>query len=441
MLASVVTPTGLVREAWVRRYHGPGYGDSQPRDIAVDSAANVYVTGNSFGSPHNYPEYTTIKYDSDGNQLWLARYHYPLYAGDEARALALDADGNVFVTGNFCIESRIKGACTKTEYGTLKYDSQGQLLWTAQYHPTDYEDSAFAIAVDSAGNAYVTGSCCHRLPYGDYATVKYDSEGRQIWAARYHGSDPSSLDRATAIALDAQGNAYVTGGTDSGANHNYTTIKYDADGNEVWVARHPGSPAFDPQSNALALDVERNVYITGVSPYPDYDYLTVKYSPEGSEVWVTQYHADGNSVARALALDSSRNVYVTGQSSGGFTTVKYDSNGSEVLVAHYSGPGGSDWPNRIAVDSQDNVYVTGTSTDTFPSAASAPGRRADYATVKYDPEGNEVWVARYHGPVNYGDVAWGLAFDAEGNVYVTGWSYFQNVGTVDAEFATIKYSQ
>lgn len=286
----------------------------------------------------------------------------------------------------------------------------------------------------------MTGGCCRRFSYGDYATVKYDTDGNQIWAARYHGPDPSSRDQATAISLDPQGNAYVTGGTGSGdARHNYTTIKYDADGNEVWVASHPGNASADPTSNALALDVEGNVYITGVTPYPAYDYLTIKYDSDGNEVWVAQYHADGNNVARALALDSSGNVYVTGWSDRGFATVKYDSNGTEVSVAHYHGPGDSDWPNRIAVDRQDNVYVTGTSTDAFPRAD--PGTRSDYATVKYDPKGNEVWVARYHGPVNYADVAWGLALDAEGNVYVTGWSYFQNVATVDAEFATIKYSQ
>lgn len=93
MLSNAAAPSGPVREAWVRRYHGPGYGDDRPSAIAIDSAGNSYVTGTSFGSPRSYSEYATLKYDSEGNQLWLARYHYPLYAGDEAKALAVDADG------------------------------------------------------------------------------------------------------------------------------------------------------------------------------------------------------------------------------------------------------------------------------------------------------------------------------------------------------------
>jgi hypothetical protein len=235
------------------------------------------------------------------------------------------------------------------------------------------------------------------------------------------------LDEATAISLDAQGNAYVTGRSPEGADRNYATIKYDTDGNEVWVARHPGAGGI-----ALALDVAGNVYVTGSIDTSIGGYLTIKYDLEGTEVWVATYES-GVTRAAALGTDSEGNVYVTGQSAREFATVKYDSNGNEVWVARYHGPADS-YPYRIAVDGRDNVYVTGASSGVFP--------RSDYATIKYDPEGNEVWVANYHGPVDYYDGAWDLALDAEGNVYVTGTSYFRNIyGGLDAEFATIKYSQ
>ena len=77
-----------------------------------------------------------------------------------------------------------------------------------------------------------------------------------------------------------------------------------------------------------------------------------------------------------------------------------------------------------------NVYVTGGSVGS--------GTATDYATIKYDPSGNEIWVKRYDGPKKWYDEAYAIAVDGSGNVYVTGESY--GVGT-DGDYATIKYVQ
>ncbi len=316
MLSSAGIVSGPVQEAWVRRYHGAGYGDDRAIAVATDSTGNVYVTGSSFGSTHNVSEYATIKYDSEGNQLWLARYHFRFNYGDEPVALALDAGGNAYVTGKACTAAAIKGACTKYAYGTIKYDPQGQLLWAAEYQAAGGDGLALAIAVDAAGNSYVTGSC-RFLPYpyppggSDYSTIKYDTDGNVVWTARYHGGPSTSLDGATAIAVDIQGNAYVTGGIGSGDRDvQYATIKYDADGSEVWVAHHPGRGG-----TALARDADGNVYVTGLTLYPFYNYLTIKYDPEGTEVWVAQYGTE-TGTPHALAPDSAGNIYVTGDIGG-----------------------------------------------------------------------------------------------------------------------------
>jgi streptogramin lyase len=187
----------------------------------VDPQGNAYVTGwISVGL--DVENYATIKYDTNGNRLWGARYDGPLH-GDRAEAVAVDSDGNVYVTG------QSSGPSGSLDYATVKYDPDGNQLWVARYRGGDFPT---AIAVDAAGNAYVTG-CIWGGPETqyDYATVKYDPSGNEVWVARYDGPAHGE-DRAQGIALDAQGNVYVTGrscaeiGKFGCAHYDYATIKY-----------------------------------------------------------------------------------------------------------------------------------------------------------------------------------------------------------------------
>src|SRR5437667_5698198 len=89
---------GGVQERWVARYNGRGSGVERAAAIAVDTSGNVYVTGTTLGSGTGN-DYTTIKYDSAGQEAWVARYNGPANDDDQAYAIALDASGNVYVTG------------------------------------------------------------------------------------------------------------------------------------------------------------------------------------------------------------------------------------------------------------------------------------------------------------------------------------------------------
>jgi hypothetical protein len=157
-----------VTEAWVARYNGPGNGGDVAYALALDGAGNVYVTGVSWGSGTD-DDYATIKYDSLGNQLWEKRYNGPGNDHDQAYALALDGAGGVYVTG------QSGDANGYSDYATVKYDgASGNQLWEKRYNgPGNDHDEARALAVDEAGNVYVTGYSLGSGTDVDYATIKY----------------------------------------------------------------------------------------------------------------------------------------------------------------------------------------------------------------------------------------------------------------------------
>jgi hypothetical protein len=114
------------------------------------------------------PDYATIKYDSAGQQQWVSRYDGPANAADFARAIALDNSSNVYVTG----ESAGQG--TRNDFATVKYNSIGQEQWVVRYNgPANRDDQANAIAVDASGNVYVTGQSFDPNNGDDYVTIKY----------------------------------------------------------------------------------------------------------------------------------------------------------------------------------------------------------------------------------------------------------------------------
>ncbi len=426
----------LPKRQWVSLYNGNGNSNDYASALAVDNSGNVYATGYSYDSSTGY-DYATIKYDPNGNQVWAARYNGPGNTSDYAYALAVDNSGNVYVTG----ES--SGSSTGYDYATIKYDPNGNQLWAARYNgPGNGYDQARALAVDDLGNVYVTGNSYGSGTGYDYATIKYDPDGNQLWAIRYNGTGNIS-DYAYALAADNSGNVYVTGYSwgSGGTSYDYATIKYNPSGNQLWAARYNGPGNSNDDAYALAADDSGNVYVTGESSgnNTDYDYATIKYDLNGNQKWVARYNGPGNDYdqARALAVDDTGNVYITGKSYGGsstgydYATIKYDSNGNQLWMTRYNGTvNNSDYAYALAVDDFGNVYVTGFSGGSTSYDA--------YATIKYNPNGNQKWVARYDDPGNGIDSAAALAIDKSRNIYVTGYSY--GSGTA-YDYATIKYTQ
>ncbi|MFA5033496.1 MAG: SBBP repeat-containing protein, partial [bacterium] len=411
----------------------------------VDDSGNVYVTGSSMDTTA-YPDYATIKYNSSGDTVWVRRYDGPDNDGDNAYAIAVDKNGNVYVTG------RSVGIGTDYDYATIKYNSSGGTVWVRRYDSgggTGYKtDEASAIAVDDSGNVYVTGRS-----FG-YGTIKYNSSGDSMWVRSYIGIGSGAVPHAYAITVDNNGNVYVTGASSNGIDAlDYATIKYNSVGDTVWVRRYSGTAKsykepkgydFDKTKGfargggaaAIAVDNNENVYVTGaISESDSFNYGTIKYNSYGNIIWDKKYCTGRWAEATALALDSSGNVYVTGKE--GYTvgdtsvdcvTIKYNSLGDTVWIRKYEGQGYNDCGTGIAVDTNGNAYVTG-----YSGGATS----WDYATIKYSSSGSEEWVQRYNGPGSGDDRAYAIAVDNKGYVYVTGSSAGSSF---DYDYTTIKYS-
>lgn len=442
---------------WTNRYDGSARSTDDPTALAVDGNDNVFVTGKSLGLGSGF-DYATIAYSSAGSPLWTNRFNGPGNTDDTAQALAVDAAGNVLVTGTAIVNS------TNSDYATIKYSGTGVPLWTNFHHGGPYGNVARSLATDSTGNVFVTGYEVSLIFLGSnvmanaYATVAYSEAGAPLWVQRYQVGRTA---RPNAIAVDRDGNVFVTGtivtptfvpGTatvgysgaglplwtnlyggnaiaaDPGRDGNifvtgslagdYGTIAYSREGMPLWTNRYNGPVGGTDQATALAVDRNGNVLITGYSAGPaGNDYTTIAYTGGGVGLWTNRSRGDG---FPALAVDGSGKVFVTGSTSTASTfddwlTIGYSTAGNLLWTNRYNGRGnGSDEAAAVAVDANGNVIVTGTS-------------NGDFLTTAYSAAGSPLWTNRYNG-----GRATGIAVDANGNVFV--------LGTISGEYLTIAYS-
>jgi hypothetical protein len=404
-----------IQQAWVARYNnGILNGTNQAVKMSLDATGSIYVLGFSQNTNTNLG-YVTIKYAPNGTQLWATRYDSTNYPSATPSGFALDSSNDIVVTGNAL---------------TVKYDPNGNQLWTSPY------DGA-AVAVDSAGNSIVTGFA------STFDTTKIAPNGTNLWSNSY--VEPNGPVISQAVVVDSGGNAYVAGSDtydciSEGPNLNCVNgpllVKYDQNGNQLWNNVAPMNSHVTVQIEGLAIDGASNVDMLANAPNEG-PYSIYSYTKDGSQLWSAPNPTyNFLSVARGIVVDSLNNAFVTGQkhddfdANSGFGTYKVDTNGFWVWTNTYpQTPVATSAGTAIAIDAVNNVYVTGYS----------PGTNGtnDIVTIKYDPNGNMVWLQRYTSPSGGNAAGNAIAVDNNGNVYVTGYDTTAQGGT---EIATIKYS-
>jgi beta-propeller repeat-containing protein len=437
---------------------------------------------------------------------------YDPYA-DFGTAIAVDAGGNAYITGqtsssNFPVKSCFR--CYHIGVGDVfvtKFDSVGRLVYSTYLGgsggpgPWDWGQG---IAVDATGNAYVTGyTQSAKFPVknafqsvlkgGINAFVtKLNTAGSALIYSTYLGG--SVVDKGFGIAVDSYGNAYVTGATQSGnfptknavqkqaarcgnfpyCQQNAFVTKFDVAGSALVYSTYLGgsgnvSTGTRDQGYGIAVDASGDAYVTGVTNSTDFPIKNALQAQNrsangGSNAFVTKFEAAGTALVYstylggsthynlgtsgdagfAIAVDAGRNAYVTGYtdsidfpikypfqrglgtSDGNAFVTKFNSAGTALGYSTYLGGANGDRGNGIAVDTHGDAYVAGSTSGNFPIKNAFQGTFKGYRDAfiaKFNAFGTGLIYSSYLGGSGYlGDDGTAVAVDSTGNAYVTGFT-------------------
>jgi hypothetical protein len=430
---------------WAKRIGGGNI--DRGNSMTVDASGNVYTTGVFVGTVDFDPgtgvqnlvstgnsDIYISKLDATGRLVWAK--HMGGTSGDYGYAIAVDASGNVYITGYFFGTADFDpgpGTLHLTSaafYDSFicKLDASGNLVWAKSISST-VGVQAGAIAVDASGNVLTTGIVNGTVDFdpgtgiynltsaggGDTFVSKLDAMGNFVWA-KIIGSTGS--DNSTSVAVDASGNVYTTG-------------------------YFQGTVDFDPGTGTQHL-----------TSADDRDIFISKLDASGNFVWAKRLGGASYDVGYSIAVDASANVYITGFFQGtadfdpGIGIYNLVSRGiTDIFISKLDGAGNFVWAKSmggtnyddgfsIAVDASGNVYLTGffEGTSDFDPGIGilnlVSGGSYDIFIAKLNSAGNLVWAKNMSGPSN--DYGQSIAVDASGNVYATG--YFRE--TVDFDPGT-----
>ncbi len=422
-----------------------GSEDDSGADIAVDTAGNIYVTGNTKSPdfPVKNPIQGTIggggsfwedvfvtKTDPSGSTLIYSTY-LGGFLGDFGNAITVDATGNAYITGtssspDFPLVSPIQGTKGIFEDAfVVKLNASGSAIIYSTFLGGNYSDFGRDIAIDASGAAYITGKTgssdfplvnpiAGGLPPGgpyppDAFVAKINPAGTALVYSTYLGG--SSFDEGKGIAVDTTGAAYITGSTSSSDYPAVAAMQLSTGGWDAFISK------IDPSGTALVY----STYLGGTSIERGEDIA----ADSSGAAYVT-----GETSSSDFPLVSPIEGYHTGTGYDDVFIAKVNPSGSALVYSTCLGGSSPDHVNAIAIDSAGNAYVTGYTWSTDftvvnPVQGVYGGGYSDAFVAMVDASGSSFTYSTYLGGGDQ-EEGMGIAADNAGNTYVTGWTKSQD---------------
>jgi immunoglobulin I-set domain protein len=275
----------------------------------------VTALATSFGGENVVVTVTRI--DSDGNQSWVSQFNS---RGFHHR-LAVDTAGNVFVTGvNFGASVNQHPVAIKSSPVALtKIDPTGAGLWCTHTNSAwPHETLPYSLTTGPDNDLYAAWSSYHEWTkaepyYREFVTVRLTAEASERWSRRYHYQIDNLMDPYS-LQVDSDGNVFTTGSMVWGAPFDtHFTIKYSADGQEVWLVYWPEDSGV-LEHGATAVDRLGNFFVSLAMAWPDPRLVTAKFDPDGNRLWSTYERASERDHFSLLDLkiDAAQSLIVSG---------------------------------------------------------------------------------------------------------------------------------
>ncbi len=317
--------------------------------VAVDGSGNAYISGETLGvlgdSSGGGVDAFLTKFDSSGNEVWSSQIGTSVT--DFSRSMAVDASGNSYISGQ---TFGVLGDSSAGGWDAFltKFDTLGNEVWTQQIG-TANTDSSYSVAVDASGNSYISGYTYGVLGSSsagasDAFLTKIDSSGSEVWSSQI---GTSSNDESYSVAVDGSGNAYISGytqgvlGSSSAGGWDAFLTKFDSSGSELWT-QQIGTSGSDV-SYSVAVDASGNAYISGYtggvlgdSSAGSGDAFLTKFDSSGNEVWTQQIGTSAWDQSNSVVVDALGNAYISGYTSGDLGGT--NAGGTDAFLVKYEVP-------------------------------------------------------------------------------------------------------
>lgn len=301
----------------------------------------------------------------------------------------------------------------------------GEVLWSLHYaSPGAENESTYAIDLDSAGNAFITGRAWVSGHEDEFSTFMIDADTGDIVWDEFEGGVDNLDDFGLDIAVGPD-DAPVSIGMLQNADASATLMVvkyYAASGGIDWAVSTQEIVNDQTSDGWVRIDAAGDVVVCvktwGGST--SFDVTLLKYDGDDGTLLWSEVYTNGTAAddPADMILDDAGNPIVVGVTAGDYLTAKFDgSDGDHLWTATYAGPQGwYDVANCVTLSDQGEILVSGFSDGT--------GTSWDVATIGYEPDfGEQNWALRYDGVENLTDEAKGIHIDADGTLLVTGYCY------------------